>query len=136
MTLQAAQSWYLEETVATATPGRLLCLLYDRLARDIGQARAALLAGRRDEADGQIEHELDAVEDAVASGADGVDLVADDLPTDLGPLPAELRPRAEALRARMTGLERVLVDAVQRSRRAVAFSGHPADGPRFLDHRG
>ena len=59
MTLQAAQAWYLEETVATATPGRLLCLLYDRLARDIGQARAALLAGRRDEADAKIEHACD-----------------------------------------------------------------------------
>ena len=35
MTLQAAQNWYMEETVATATPARLLCLLYDRLARDV-----------------------------------------------------------------------------------------------------
>jgi flagellar protein FliS len=59
MTLQAAQTWYMEETVATATPARLLCLLYDRLARDLGQARTALLAGRRDEADVKIEHALD-----------------------------------------------------------------------------
>jgi flagellar protein FliS len=59
MTLQAAQSWYVEETVATASPGRLLCLLYDRLARDLGQARTALLAGRRDEAEAKIDHACD-----------------------------------------------------------------------------
>ncbi|MCU1375963.1 MAG: fliS [Actinomycetia bacterium] len=59
MTLQAAQSWYVEETVATASPGRLLCLLYDRLARDLGQARTALLAGRRDDAEAKIDHACD-----------------------------------------------------------------------------
>jgi flagellar protein FliS len=59
MTLQAAQTWYMEETVATATPARLLTLLYDRLARDLGQARTALLAGRRDEAEAKIDHACD-----------------------------------------------------------------------------
>ncbi|MCU1379862.1 MAG: fliS [Acidimicrobiales bacterium] len=59
MTLQAAQNWYVEETVATATPSRLLCLLYDRLARDLGQARTALLAGRRGEAEAKIDHACD-----------------------------------------------------------------------------
>jgi flagellar protein FliS len=59
MTLQAAQTWYMEETVATATPARLLCLLYDRLARDLGQGRTALLAGRRDDADGKLDHAVE-----------------------------------------------------------------------------
>ncbi|MCU1485354.1 MAG: fliS [Actinomycetia bacterium] len=59
MTLQAAQTWYMEETVATATPARLLCLLYDRLARDLGQGRTALLAGRRDDADAKLEHAIE-----------------------------------------------------------------------------
>jgi flagellar protein FliS len=59
MTLQSAQTWYMEETVATATPARLLTLLYDRLARDLGQARAALLAGRGEEADVKIDHACD-----------------------------------------------------------------------------
>jgi flagellar protein FliS len=59
MTLQDATSWYVQETVATATPSRLLCLLYDRLARDLGQARTALLAGRRDEAAAKIDHACD-----------------------------------------------------------------------------
>jgi flagellar secretion chaperone FliS len=67
MTLQAAQSWYMEETVATATPSRLLCLLYDRLARDLGQARTALLAGRRDEADAKIEHACDIYTELLAT---------------------------------------------------------------------
>ena len=56
MTLQAAQKYYVQESVATASPARLLTLLYDRLARDIGQARAALLAEGRDEAERQIDH--------------------------------------------------------------------------------
>jgi len=59
MTLQAAQSWYMEETVATATPARLLCLLYDRLARDLGQGRTALLAGRRDDAEAKLDHAVE-----------------------------------------------------------------------------
>jgi flagellar secretion chaperone FliS len=67
MTLQAAQTWYMEETVATATPSRLLCLLYDRLARDLGQARTALLAGRRDEADAKIEHACDIYTELLAT---------------------------------------------------------------------
>jgi flagellar protein FliS len=59
MTLQAAQTWYMEETVATATPARLLCLLYDRLARDLGQARTALLSGRPEDAGPKIDHACD-----------------------------------------------------------------------------
>jgi flagellar protein FliS len=59
MTLQAAQTWYMEETVATATPARLLCLLYDRLARDLGQGRTALLAGRRDDAEAKLDHAVE-----------------------------------------------------------------------------
>ena len=38
---------YLAETVATATPARLLCLLYDRLVLDIVQGRDALVAAGR-----------------------------------------------------------------------------------------
>jgi flagellar secretion chaperone FliS len=56
MTLQQAGTWYLEETVATASPAKLLTLLYDRLAKDLGQARTAMLASRHDEAEGKIDH--------------------------------------------------------------------------------
>src|SRR3954447_8517113 len=61
MSLQAAQKFYVQESVATASPARLLTLLYDRLARDIGQARSALLADQRDEADRQLEHAGDII---------------------------------------------------------------------------
>ena len=54
--LQAASSWYLEETIATATPARLLCLLYDRLAKDLGQARTALRSDRPKDAEPKLEH--------------------------------------------------------------------------------
>lgn len=56
MTLQQAGNWYVEETVATASPARLLTLLYDKLAKDLGQARTALLAGRRPEGEDRIDH--------------------------------------------------------------------------------
>ena len=59
MTLQQAQTWYLEETVATATPAKLLTLLYDRLARDVGQARTALQEGRRVDAEDRIDHAVE-----------------------------------------------------------------------------
>ena len=61
MTLQHAQAWYVEETVATATPARLLCMLYDRLARDIGQGRTAFLENRRADAEDRLEHAVDII---------------------------------------------------------------------------
>ena len=56
MTLQQASAFYVQETVATATPQRLLCLLFDRLARDIGQGRTALLECRRADAADRLDH--------------------------------------------------------------------------------
>jgi flagellar protein FliS len=56
MTLQNAENWYVGETVATASPAKLLTLLYDKLAKDLGVARSALLAGRRLDAEDRIDH--------------------------------------------------------------------------------
>lgn len=61
MTLQQAQTWYLEETVATATPAKLLTLLYDRLARDLAQARTALASSRREDAQPKLDHACDII---------------------------------------------------------------------------
>ena len=67
MTLQHAQTWYVEETVATATPARLLCMLYDRLARDIGQGRTAFTENRRADAEDRLEHAVQIVTELLAT---------------------------------------------------------------------
>jgi flagellar protein FliS len=65
--LTSATDWYLEETIATATPARLLTLLYDRLARDLAQGRASLLAGNRDEAGCRIVHAREILTELLAT---------------------------------------------------------------------
>jgi len=47
---------YLAETVATASPARLLVMLYDRLVLDIVQGRDALRGNDFREADKQLQH--------------------------------------------------------------------------------
>lgn len=47
MTSPAMRARYLGDAVSTASPGRLLVMLYERLIRDISQAEAALAAGDR-----------------------------------------------------------------------------------------
>ena len=64
---QFAGAWYVDQSVATAAPTRLLTMLYDRFARDLGQARTALLAGRRDDAEGLIDHALDIITELLTS---------------------------------------------------------------------
>jgi len=44
------------ETVATASPARLVVMLYDRLVLDIVQGRDALAAGRAIDADKHMRH--------------------------------------------------------------------------------
>jgi flagellar protein FliS len=50
------RSRYLAETVATASPARLVLMLYDRLALDIVQGRDALRAERYRDADELLQH--------------------------------------------------------------------------------
>jgi flagellar secretion chaperone FliS len=64
---QLASSWYVDQSVTTATPAQLLTMLYDRFARDLGQARTAMLAGREQDADGLIEHALDILTELLTS---------------------------------------------------------------------
>jgi len=52
---------YLAEVVATASPARLLVMLYDRLLLDIVQGRDALRQGHRIEADKHLRHAQDIV---------------------------------------------------------------------------
>lgn len=48
MTSPDPRARYLRESVSTASPGRLLVMLYERLVRDIAQAETALRAGDTD----------------------------------------------------------------------------------------
>ncbi|HEU5474205.1 MAG TPA: flagellar export chaperone FliS [Actinophytocola sp.] len=50
---------YLTDTIATASPARLLVMLYDRLCLDLERAHAALLAGEREPASDALVHAQD-----------------------------------------------------------------------------
>lgn len=52
---------YLADSIATATPGRLLVMLYDRLCLDLTRAVTALGAGERETASTMLLHAQDIV---------------------------------------------------------------------------
>jgi flagellar secretion chaperone FliS len=61
MSTASLRSRYLGDSVATASPQRILVMLYDRLALDLERAQAALRAGDRQEANAQLQHAQDIV---------------------------------------------------------------------------
>ena len=56
MSAAALRARYLGDTVATASPQRLLIMLYDRLALDLDLAHNALTVGDRSAAGEQLRH--------------------------------------------------------------------------------
>src|SRR4051812_29260461 len=50
---------YLTDTIATASPARLLVMLYDRLCLDLERGHAALLEGDREAASAALVHAQD-----------------------------------------------------------------------------
>ena len=72
MTSPALRARYLNDTVATASPARLLVMLYERLALDLAQAETALRAGDRDSAAPCLLH----AQDIVIELHNGLDLTA------------------------------------------------------------
>jgi flagellar protein FliS len=56
MTSPALRSRYLNDTVSTASPTRLLVMLYDRLVLDLARAEEALLAGDREPGSRHLLH--------------------------------------------------------------------------------
>lgn len=56
-----ARATYMEASVATASPTRLLVMLCDRLVLDVQRGLGALQAGDRQEAHGQLLHAQDIV---------------------------------------------------------------------------
>ena len=61
MSTASLRARYLGDTVTTASPQRLLVMLYDRLALDLERAETALAAGDRDAAAAQLTHAQDVV---------------------------------------------------------------------------
>jgi flagellar secretion chaperone FliS len=61
MTSPALRNRYLTDSIATASPARLLVMLYDRLVLDLTQAEAALAAGDRSAASERLTHAQDIV---------------------------------------------------------------------------
>ncbi|GIJ50835.1 flagellar protein FliS [Virgisporangium aliadipatigenens] len=56
MTSPAMRARYLNDSIATASPARLLVMLYERLVVDLSQAETALGAGDRETADDRLKH--------------------------------------------------------------------------------
>jgi flagellar protein FliS len=61
MTSPAMRSRYLTDSVSTASPARLLVMLFDKLLLDLVQAEAALTAGNREPAAGRLMHAQDII---------------------------------------------------------------------------
>ena len=58
---------YVQDSITTASPGRLLVMLYDRLALDLARAGEALSVGDRSAAHGLLLHAQDIVTELEAS---------------------------------------------------------------------
>ncbi len=56
MTTSAMRERYLNDSISTASPARLLVMLYDRLVLDLVQAEEALTAGDRTAAGAPLMH--------------------------------------------------------------------------------
>ncbi|WP_299036295.1 flagellar export chaperone FliS [uncultured Pseudokineococcus sp.] len=57
----AARARFLADAVATASPAKLLTMLYDRLVLDLSRAERAQVAGDRSTANVQLQHAQDVV---------------------------------------------------------------------------
>ena len=60
-TAPAMRARYLADSVATASPAKLLMMLFDRLSLDLARGEQALLDGNRPEANTQLKHAQDIV---------------------------------------------------------------------------
>jgi flagellar secretion chaperone FliS len=67
MTSPALRARYLNDSVSTASPGRLLVMLYERLVLDLTKAETALGLGEREDASGHLMHAQDIIIELRAS---------------------------------------------------------------------
>jgi flagellar secretion chaperone FliS len=104
MSSASLRARYLGDAVTTASPQRLLVMLYDRLALDLDRAEQALTSGDRAEANEQLQHAQEIVLELQASLR--VDI------WDGGPRLAALYTwlLSELMRANVKGSARVVAD--------------------------
>lgn len=69
---QRSAARYVDDAVATASPAKLLTLLYDTLARDLQQAEEAIVAGDIE----TVNHRLGRAQDIVAELRSSLDTTA------------------------------------------------------------
>jgi flagellar protein FliS len=134
MTNPALRSRYLAETVATASPGQLLVMLYDRLVVDLTQAEEALRGGDRPTASERLMHAQDIVSELRGSldvtawdGAAGLAQLYGYLFSQL--IKANVRADADVVAECRTVVE-PLRDAWREAlvaTRTAAMTGQPAD---------
>jgi flagellar protein FliS len=67
MSAASLRARYLGDTVTTASPQRLLVMLYDRLALDLERAQSAMAGGRREEGSEQLQHAQEIVLELLSS---------------------------------------------------------------------
>ncbi|MCL3860851.1 flagellar export chaperone FliS [Actinotalea sp. K2] len=67
MNYSAVRTRYVDDTVATASPAKLLTMLYDRLVLDLQRAEAAQRGGDRAAAGVQLNHAQDIVGELVST---------------------------------------------------------------------
>ena len=67
MSYSALRSRYIDTAVSTASPARLLTMLYDRLVLDLDRAESEQRAGRRLEAGPHLTHAQDVVTELASS---------------------------------------------------------------------
>ena len=67
MSAASLRARYMGDTVTTASPQRLLVMLYDRLALDLERAQTALVAGDRGAAGEQLQHAQEIVLELLTS---------------------------------------------------------------------
>jgi flagellar protein FliS len=104
MSAASLRARYMGDTVTTASPQRLLVMLYDRLALDLERAEKALVVGDRAVANDQLQHAQEIVLELQASLR--VDI------WDGGPRLAALYTwlLTELMRANVKGSARVVAD--------------------------
>lgn len=67
MTTQAMRARYAADSVGTASPARLLTMLYDRLVRDLALAEAAIVDGNGEAVHNQLVHAQAIIEELRSS---------------------------------------------------------------------
>ena len=67
MSTASLRSRYLGDSVATASPQRILVMLYDRLALDLERAQKAVATGDREVANEQLQHAQEIVLELLTS---------------------------------------------------------------------